>query len=157
MSNTLPDALPPEKQSYAQIVRQSLLPIKAVVTDEVYRETFIRVLALYTAAKAVRVDIAARSEGEAGRQYSGDLWIDADGTANFKFHIEGGDFTSARHALEKFIAGLQDKLNRAETCPYAERVLNHCKECGKDFLYSYEGDICPSCFGRLVGNEGRHA
>lgn len=38
---------------FAAIVRQSLEPIKGMVPDEVYRETFIRVLAIYTSAKAL--------------------------------------------------------------------------------------------------------
>jgi hypothetical protein len=83
------------------------------------------------------------------RQYSGDLWIDEEGNANFKFHITGGSFTDARHALEKFIACLQNKLTRGEECPYSERVSNHCEQCGKDFFYSYEATICPTCFGRM--------
>ncbi len=62
-----------------------------------------------------------RSRPTVAHPYSGDLWLDDDGTANFKFHIEGGDFTAARHVLEKFIACLQDKLSRAGDCPYFEK------------------------------------
>ena len=79
-------------------------------------------------------------------RYGGHLWLDEDGTANFKFHIAGGDFATARFALEKFIECLQDKLNRGMDCPYSDRVMNHCSKCGKDFEYAYESDVCPSCF-----------
>lgn len=79
-------------------------------------------------------------------RYSGDLWIDKDDIVNFRFHIEGGNFTAARHALEKFIACLQERLNRGEECPFSERVVNHCSQCGNDFFYSYEAAICPRCF-----------
>lgn len=96
--------------------------------------------------------------GEKARTYSGDLWIDDDGSANFKFHIEGGDFTAARHALQKFISCLQNRLDRGVECPYSERVLNRCKVCAKEFSYSYESDICPTCFAsqnQESGNEDK--
>lgn len=52
-------------------------------------------------------------------KYSGELWIDDNGT-NFKFHIMGGNFISAREALIKFIECLQTKLTDEERCPYYE-------------------------------------
>lgn len=58
-------------------------------------------------------------------QYRGDLWIDPDGTTNFKFHIPGGDFIAASCVLQKFIKCLQDKLIRAEDCPYADLFPLH--------------------------------
>jgi len=54
-------------------------------------------------------------------KYHGELWLDKDGTANFKFHIEGGDFTSAREALVAFIACLQERLERQTECPYYQQ------------------------------------
>jgi hypothetical protein len=50
-------------------------------------------------------------------RYSGELWLDPDGTANFKWHIEGGTFLDAREALVKFIACLQSRLNNEQKCP----------------------------------------
>jgi rRNA maturation endonuclease Nob1 len=89
-------------------------------------------------------------------RYGGHLWLDKDGTANFKFHIAGGDFATARSALEKFIQCLQDKLNRGMDCPYADRVMNHCGQCGKDFEYAYESDVCPSCFSNPLPSVGQY-
>lgn len=53
-------------------------------------------------------------------KYSGELWLDPDGTANFKWHIEGGDFLAAREVLVKFIACLQSRLDSEQKCPYYE-------------------------------------
>lgn len=55
-------------------------------------------------------------------QLSGELWLDADGNTNFKFHIQGGDFTPAKEALQKFIVCLQSKLDDEEKCPYYESI-----------------------------------
>jgi hypothetical protein len=41
------------KGGFAKIVRQAVEPIKGLVSDEVYRDVFIRVLAVYTSAKAL--------------------------------------------------------------------------------------------------------
>jgi hypothetical protein len=51
-------------------------------------------------------------------KYHGELWMDKDGTANFKFHIEGGDFPAARNALLSFIQCLQQRLAQEQECPY---------------------------------------
>lgn len=65
--------------------------------------------------------IGTRNEpATAGRRYSGELWLDLDGTANFKWHIEGGDFLSAREVLVKFIACLQSRLDSEQKCPFYE-------------------------------------
>lgn len=58
------------------------------------------------------------SKRHASSNWSGELWIDDEGFANFKFHIQGGQFTDAREALRKFIACLQDRLDKAERCPF---------------------------------------
>lgn len=42
-----------QKESFAQIVRATISPLKGVVADELYRDIFIRVLALYTTTKAL--------------------------------------------------------------------------------------------------------
>lgn len=56
-----------------------------------------------------------------GRKYSGLLWIDDDdNSTNFKFNIAGGDFPSARKALKRFIAVLQQKLDDESKCPFYE-------------------------------------
>lgn len=52
------------------------------------------------------------------RKYSGELWIDEDGSANFRFHIEGGSFLDAQDALNKFITVLQSRLDNAKKCPF---------------------------------------
>lgn len=52
------------------------------------------------------------------RQYSGELWIDEDGMANFKWHIGGGSFPDAREALVKFIECLTHRLQNEENCPF---------------------------------------
>ena len=54
-------------------------------------------------------------------RYSGELWIDDKGETNFKFHIMGGNFLSAREALVKFIECLQQRLIEEEKCPYYEQ------------------------------------
>lgn len=58
------------------------------------------------------------------RKHSGELWIDPDGTANFIFHIESGDFLDAQQALRKFINCLQQKLDNAKKCPAYEPEQN---------------------------------
>ena len=58
------------------------------------------------------------------RQYSGVLWIDdSDGSVNFKFHVSGGDFLSAREAMIKFRDVIQARLDSETRCPYYEAVV----------------------------------
>lgn len=54
------------------------------------------------------------------RKYSGELWIDEDGSVNFKWHIEGGNFLEAREVLVKFIECLQSRLDSERKCPFYE-------------------------------------
>lgn len=85
-----------------------------------------------------------------GRKYSGLLWIDDDdNSTNFKFNIAGGDFASARRALKRFIAVLQQKLNltgqrfgQVTAIKYDHRDakgrlvwLCHC-DCGRDCYFT---------------------
>jgi len=58
----------------------------------------------------------------AERKLWGELFLDEDGEADFKFHIErgAGGFLPAKEALEKFIALLQERLNNAKQCPFYE-------------------------------------
>lgn len=65
----------------------------------------------------LRVQVEEMEESK----YTGLLWIDEqDGSTNFKFNVAGGDFSSAREALSKFVAVIQDRLNNAEQCPFFE-------------------------------------
>jgi hypothetical protein len=60
----------------------------------------------------------------ANNKYTGLLWIDDnDNSTNFRFNIAGGDFSSAREILIRFIAVLQEKLDNAERCPYFEHTI----------------------------------
>jgi hypothetical protein len=55
------------------------------------------------------------------RQYWGVLWMDDhDDSVNFKFHIAGGDFLSAREVLIKFRDVIQARLDAEKRCPYFE-------------------------------------
>jgi hypothetical protein len=55
-----------------------------------------------------------------GRKYSGELWIDDAGEANFRFHVSGGTFLEAKAALEKFRDLIQWRLDNAAACPFHE-------------------------------------
>ena len=45
---------------------------------------------------------------------------DHDDSVNFKFHIAGGDFLSAREVLIKFRDVIQARLDAEKRCPYFE-------------------------------------
>jgi hypothetical protein len=57
-----------------------------------------------------------------GHRYTGLLWIDeSDGSTNFKFNANGGDFASGRKALQRFVAVIQKRLDDEEKCPSYEK------------------------------------
>ena len=57
-----------------------------------------------------------------GRKYWGMLWIDeSDNSTNFKFHVAGGDFASARAALTRFIGVIDDRIKNEKRCPFYGR------------------------------------
>ncbi len=55
------------------------------------------------------------------KQYSAELWMDEEGYANFKWHIEGGDFLDAREVLVKYISCLQSRLDKEHKCPFYKK------------------------------------
>lgn len=50
----------------------------------------------------------------------GELFIDAAGGSNFKFHC-GTDFRQAKIALEKFASIIQQRIDTAKECPFYEQ------------------------------------
>ena len=49
----------------------------------------------------------------------GELYLDAKGKAHFDCHTPGGmTFVESREGLVKFIALLQNQVDRQEECPY---------------------------------------
>lgn len=49
----------------------------------------------------------------------GELFIDAAGGTNFKFH-SGSDFQFARESLRKFVSIIQQRIDTAKECPFYE-------------------------------------
>lgn len=58
----------------------------------------------------------------------GELYIDAAGGSNFRFHVEHGDFTTAKKALEKFVVAIQQRLEYAPRCPFYEEEIKATRE-----------------------------
>jgi hypothetical protein len=53
----------------------------------------------------------------------GELYLDAEGEAHFICHTKDDDFQATRRALKKFIALLQDQLDRERECPFFKPLL----------------------------------
>lgn len=52
------------------------------------------------------------------RQLWAELLMSPDGTAHFKWHIEGLSFAEARAGLKQFIALMQGRLDDQQRCPF---------------------------------------
>lgn len=48
----------------------------------------------------------------------GELYLDANGKAHWVVHTKDTDFRATEIAIEKFIALLQDQIDRKEECPF---------------------------------------
>jgi len=102
------EVYPPERDFHVD--DEDLALVLAGVPDVETCKSFIR-------------ELISEREVRDARKHSGELWIDEEGNANFKFHIEGGSFSEAREALTKFISVLQERLARETDCPYYEPTV----------------------------------
>lgn len=60
---------------------------------------------------------------EPKHQIWGELFIDEQGAANFRFHVEEGvGFLKAQEALKRFSELVYGRLTNARKCPFYEEV-----------------------------------
>lgn len=52
----------------------------------------------------------------------GELYLDANGKAHWVVHTQDTDFRAIEIAIEKFIALLQDQIERKEECQYSPTI-----------------------------------
>lgn len=50
----------------------------------------------------------------------GELWLDVDGTVNFKFHTHY-PFIRSKYAMKNFVKIIQDRIDAADKCPFHEK------------------------------------
>ena len=51
----------------------------------------------------------------------GELYVDNNGEPHFICHTSDTDFEGTKDVLIKFVALLQDKIDREDECPYKEQ------------------------------------
>lgn len=70
---------------------------------------------------AVTFDTIKSSSIPSYSEVWGELFIDAAGGTNFKFHVEKGiDFQHARECLRRFVSIIQQRIDTAKECPFYE-------------------------------------
>jgi len=53
----------------------------------------------------------------------GELYLDSNNEAHFICHTKDDDFQKTKMAIQKFIALLQDQLNREKECPFFKEAI----------------------------------
>jgi hypothetical protein len=71
-----------------------------------------------------------------------DLWIDSKGEAHFTCHTKNEDFESTKEAFQKFIALLQDQVNRERKCPFYSNGVSELLELQSTWFTPEEVKAC---------------